>query len=454
KKTWDPQLVSRGQIAFQSRCTDCHDANKSLGTSKSLAGWRSTVRRMAGQDGADIPACDWEPIAVYLASLSSPSPGGAVDGTMLDVADSGSDVSVFGTISPTLRTLAGDLQNGGFFPDAWLGVNWQPKGLPISAKATACISCHNESDEGFLSRLELVNAVLKLDIGQMVRDKKPCPACAQWEANVEAGRFVVPFGAFASQVNPGVYRTVSRPLMFNMGQRVFDEQLGDPVLPMPYSDEGANFNISVPVFDDITATMDAYVVNGLQGDDSGISFDLSRDYVDNNRTPAVGGRWTIGNNMLRLGSSLMSGRFNGPEGTGPGGRAMQYSLIGADATFRYQDIFRLQAEFAQRNTDNFVNQPGMLFGTDKVNGAYVEGELWVTRPLSLLLRWDLQNQNYAARAAGSDIISPKFSVQRWTCGINYNIAANSLLMFNIEHWKLPDGMKDLNVVGVRWAASF
>ena len=69
-----------------------------------------------------------------------------------------------------------------------------------------------------------------------------CSACVE----IDAGRFIVPFGAFAAQTNPGLYRTVSTPLIFNMGQRVFNRDLGDPVLPMPYTDTGVNFNFDIP----------------------------------------------------------------------------------------------------------------------------------------------------------------------------------------------------------------
>ncbi len=52
-----------------------------------------------------------------------------------------------------------NLQNPGFFPMTWVGVNWQGTG-PISGRATACISCHNE----ITSRLELVDAVARVDL--------------------------------------------------------------------------------------------------------------------------------------------------------------------------------------------------------------------------------------------------------------------------------------------------
>lgn len=470
----DSRLIAAGESAFQQRCIQCHDAEKSLQRSKSLSGWRSTVARMARQDGADIPQSEWEPIAQYLASTNQSS------GTdMTQDSGAASEVTVFGTISPTLRTHGTELQNPGFFPDIWAGIAWEPQNGPVSAKAIACISCHNEHDEGYLSRIEIVQATLTLDLGQVIRGDSGksrnggsnCSRCgeqsclpasqfagqqgADIEAFVNAGRLVVPFGAYSSQVNPGVYRTVSRPLIFNMGQRVYDENLGDPVLPMPFSDEGASLNLSVPLLDDVTAGMDVYVVNGLQGN-SNISLDDSRDYVDNNRTPSVGGRWTLGTSALRLGTSVIGGQYNPQNGTGVDNRQLNYVIFGYDVSWKYQDIFRIQGEFAQRNTDAYYDFAGPQYGRDRVSGWYVESELLLSRSarLSALARWDEQSQRYAAWDPASTLPSAGFDVRRLTYGLNWTLPGGSLLMFNMEHWYLPGGFSDMDIAGVRWAASF
>ncbi len=77
---FDPSVVARGQQEFESRCTQCHDAQRSLQKSKSLAGWRGTVDRMAGKTAPIFhPTCAG-PIATYLASLSNKSGGEAAGG--------------------------------------------------------------------------------------------------------------------------------------------------------------------------------------------------------------------------------------------------------------------------------------------------------------------------------------------------------------------------------------
>ena len=72
---FDPALVQQGTTAFNTSCTTCHSADKALNVTKSLAGWRSTVQRMAAKDGANIPENTHESIAVYLASLGAGKQG-------------------------------------------------------------------------------------------------------------------------------------------------------------------------------------------------------------------------------------------------------------------------------------------------------------------------------------------------------------------------------------------
>lgn len=451
---WDPAIVSSGETAFQEHCISCHDANRSLDKKKSLSSWRATVQRMASKDGADIPGNVSESISVYLTSRSSPGgPGESGAGGPTDAVDKLDEdpLSIYATISPLWRGGNANLQNPGFFPDVWVGAAWQTSSSPVSGRVTACISCHSEPGLG--SRIELVEAVLRLDLTKWLN--QGCEPCERGlKASIEAGRIVVPFGAFAQQVNPGVYRTVSKPLIFNMGQRVFDEDLGDPVLPMPYSDEGINISVSKAIWNDIVVDGDFYVVNGMQGGDDGIDFDMSREYVDNNKTPAVGGRATIGNQDLKIGGSIMGGRFNDNAGSGPNAQGLYYWIYGADATYRYQDILRLQFEYAQRDTDRFVNLPNQLFTRERVGGCYVEGELLVSRKykISLINRYDLQARN-SIIPTGS-MPTGTFNVQRYTYGVNYVLPGGSLLMFNVEHWFLPKPFKDIDVLGIRWAATF
>ena len=434
--------VAAGREAFSRDCTSCHDAQRALSKRKNLGGWRSTIRRMASKAGANIPSSDWDAIAAYLAAGTDPAqadganaPGAAAPVQSEKQAEEPT-LSAYGVLSPLWRGGTKDsLQNPGFFPELWVGAAWQPQGV-VSGRVTACISCHNE----IVSRVEVVEATLRLDLAKWFQNPN-----SRVQANIDAGRFIVPFGAFSAQVSPGAFRTVTPPLIFNMGQRVANT--GVAVLPMPYADEGANFHASLPVDQDLDVTIDSYLVNGLQGNNLGIDFLQSRDYVDNNSRPSAGGRVTLGNHYVRAGGSITGGQFNFPvAGFTPG---LYYQIVGFDIAAHYEDIVRVQAEYARRDMDTFVASfpSPPTIGSDRTSGYYVEGELRVyEKPrISLLARYDGQDHRM--------ILSDAPHVRRLTAGVNISLPGGSLLMINYERWWLAL-FPNVDVVGIRWAATF
>ena len=447
---FDPAVVQQGTTAFNASCTTCHSADKALNVTKSLAAWRSTVERMAAKDGANIPENTHEPIAVYLASLGAGKQGAAGGGE-----DAASSFTVNGTIAPSYRYSGNqNLEYPGHFGDAWLTFGWQSKG-PVTARVTTCISCHSSGLQ--LGSIELVEAAVRFDVSKAVCPDPKCPPVINM--NVEAGRFVVPFGAYYQEVNPGVDRAVTKPLIYSMGERVEPNSIGDPVLPMPYSDEGSSINLSAPVACDLHATFNAYMVNGLEGNNTGIDFFESRDYVDNNRWPAVGGRATIGGEHLRLGCSVMGGRFNPDTGAGPMNEGLDYLLFGGDVVYRWKDIFRFQFEYAQRNSDRFGTLPNAAQSTvfgERVSGYYFEAELlvWKEKHVSIFGRYDSLFHDSPLPVLGSVVPTGNFGVNRYTYGVNWTLPGGSLLMVNHEIWDMPQPLGTANVLGVRWAATF
>lgn len=434
---FDPGEVARGQSAFQSSCLQCHDAQRSLSKRKSLGGWLATVRRMARLDDANVNSSDIRPIAVYLASLNASGEGD--DGSEYDEAVSealGESVNLSGTISTLWRGGNDNLETPNFFADAWIRMDWQPEG-PLRARVTTCTSCHSDQTNGGGFTLELVEATASLDLLHSLRGPETESGCPRVEAELKAGRFVVPFGAFASMSHPGVYRTVTNPLMFNMGRQVNASGSRPPVLPMPYSDEGVDLHASIPWCRDWKITLDGYAVNGLQGRGGGVNYTSSRDYADNNRHAGYGGRATIGNPTMRLGSSVMAGRME-DEGSDP----LNYHLAGADATARFcDDDVRLYFEYAIRRNDTIFGQRQISYG--------IVSELEVLlceRPnLSFLARYDtLEHRDFFGES----------SVERFTWGFSTTLAG-SLLIINHEYWNFPtDEFEDVDVLGVRWVATF
>ncbi len=456
--------IARGRAAFNSSCTTCHDANRSLEKAKSYAGWLSTVRRMARKTDADIPSADIVPIARYLASLSQPARGAQEPMQAAESDESESDesdqtdeptaaeeepdlseieqsqVSIYGTVSPLWRGTNDEqrLENPDFFVDAWLGASWQSDGA-ISVTATVCTSCHSFRSPNSGFTMEFVEASVSVNLNRLRgKDEDVCFLKGLWDANIKAGRFVVPFGAYGAMSNPSVNHTLSHPLMFNMGRRV-GQINRQPVLPQPYADEGVDISVRARYCDKISATLNVFAVNGLQHAGPGINFTLSRQYVDNNREPAVGFRTTLGSNVLRVGGSIMSGTAQDD-----GNPQINYRLSGVDAVLRVKDKIRFYFEYAIRTEDS-IFVPGQQNHT---YGIVTECEFDIpcTKNLSFLLRYDTLELRDAFFAF------PDLTQERGTWGLTKMLPGGSLLMFNHEHWLLaPD---DVDVIGIRWSTTF
>jgi len=434
--SFDSTLVDRGRVAFSNSCTTCHNADRSLAKTKSYGGWLTTVKRMSGNEGADIRSTDVEPIAAYLSSLSE-SDFGAQD-SPLSAGHAGMEsLSLYATLSTLWRGSNGeaDLENPGFFVDVWAGAEWQPTG-PLRARVTACMSCHADRNSSRGFSLELVEASATLDLVSLAcgcGDTK-CDVHATLDATIMGGRFVVPFGAFSAMSHPGIYRTLTNPLMFNMGRRAGPIGPLQPVLPAPYADEGVDVHVGLPI-GEFRATMDVYAVNGLQGTGPSL-FNSSRSYTDNNRQPAVGGRATIGNHFFKLGGSVMSGNL-----AADGTPSINYKLVGGDATARYEDLLRFYVEYAIREDDSFF----VAGDKNVVYGFVVETEARLTSSIGLLARYDTLEHRHSVFGDSSQ--------ERFTYGLNVSLPGGSWLAVDHEHWIFADA-SDVDVIGLRWTATF
>lgn len=450
----DPTLVAQGQSAFQSYCVNCHDAERSLNKRKTFSGWLSTTKRMAAKANAEIPGSAVAPIATYLASVASAGDG---SGGLAAAAKSfieGSSFSTNATVSTMWRgTDQHDIMNPDFFADAWFGADWQPDG-PLSATVMACTSCHSDYNLSKGFSLELVEGSATLDLLKLADSTRhvargsdgasgPCGNCpaAGWNAKVKVGRFVVPFGAFQSMSHPGVYRTLDNPLMFDMGRRYSPGAQNVrylPVLAAPYSDEGVNLDLGAPLPGDFTAGLNLYAVNGFQGDLSWSPGD-GRAYSDNNRSPAGGARFTVGNSSWKFGTSLMGGQM---QDDGSSNRLF-YHCYGADLIYRYEDIYRFYFEYAARQSDFKLRKEPEYF-----KGIVIESELRIIKEprVGLLARYDTLDQHRY-------IVYPDSAIQRYTWGFTFALPGPSSLMVNHEIWRSAD-FGTFHLLGARWVATF
>lgn len=446
----DPDLVRQGQNFFQESCTACHDAERATSKRKTLAGWLATVRRMAAREGADVPADQHNAIATYLASLNpvyqaseedeeagdeSKTAEAAADAALAAAEAEAPPFMLNGTLSPVYRGIDPEVENRGFFPDVWVGIDWRPQNSPVSGKVTACTSCHGVSNDGL--GVELVEASAILDLCHLCTDKPPAERTdCRTTAELEVGRFIVPFGAFSERVHPGALRTVSLPLMYNMGRRVGPIGPGQPVIPLPYADEGANLHLEYELDRNWDMTFDAYAVNGLQFGGPGAFF-FSRSYWDNNSNVAVGSRATVGNEHWRFGGSITGGELQDE------GLPLQpYSLAGGDVSYRQGELFRAYYEYAIREEDSFPgpNSESIAYGN------LIESEvLLLEKPkISFLARYDtLEHRGALGRK----------STERITYGLNWVLPGGSLLILDHEHW-MYDTRSPANIFGFRWTTAF
>ena len=151
----------------------------------------------------------------------------------------------------------------------------------------------------------------------------------------------------------------------------------------------------------------------------------------------------------------MTGQFNETGGGGILGRDLNYDLIGADVTVRYQDLVRLQAEFAQRNSDRVIF-PQSSVEDEEIQGFNFEGEVRIhDKPrISMVGRYDMMEHKGDLPPPGSSLTDPDFNVDRITWGFNVTLPGGSMLLINHEHWIMPDELDDVDVIGGRWVVSF
>ena len=106
----------------------------------------------------------------------------------------------------------------------------------------------------------------------------------------------------------------------------------------------------------------------------------------------------------------------------------------------WKDIFRLQFEYAQRESDRYGGLPIPAVFSERVSGYYLESELLILRKqhISLFARYDWQLHESPLPPLGSQLATGDFSVNRFTYGINWTLPGGSLLMLNDEVWNLPE----------------
>jgi len=425
-------LVDLGDVMFHASCSQCHDTSRATSKRKSYDGWLATVRRMAAKEGATIPESQTVPIATYLASLNPVETNADQSADIPTIGEvlAASSVSLNGTVSLLWRKGDSRVENEGFFPDVWVGADWNPPDNPFSVQIMACTTCH--ADGSGSMNMELVEGYLRADLLHLATGESAVERTSDLKLDAKAGRFAVPFGAYSGMAHPGVYRTLTNPLMYNMGRRV-GQYL--PVLPMPYSDEGIDLHLGVPLSHYFLIQVDGYAVNGLQEG----GFIPSRSWSDNNSNAALGGRIALRGPLMMIGGSYASGELQAS-----GSPEKNYTLSGVDVTLHYKDWIRAYYEYARREEDTTTTLESCFSG----QVVEIEGRLWNKPKVTLLVRYDTirnpQTPGYYNKA----------TIERFTWGPSMTLLGGSVVIVNHENWKHEAPLHNEDIFGVRWLVSF
>jgi hypothetical protein len=317
---------------------------------------------------------------------------------------------------------ASDRTIGTITPDGALKVSVDVHDdLAISAKA--CFSCHGIEMEHF--SLEYT---------------------PKSYFNVSAGRVVVPFGEYANRVDPSSHRTVSAPLIFDMGRIPYGDRTGYNlgVVPAPYVDTGVIVYGQTWIGERVQVWYGGYGVAGFRGSND-VDWAAMRSvyYTDNNRVPAGGARlaltWSQQDPSFVIGDVSVGGSFTG--GRYDQDATLGYKAWGIDAQARIGPCV-LRGEYAARRTDVDPNAAGYRYVVvdpffDK-RGWYAELEHPLGKWVGAVYRVERMDRVGIPVPGTLPVITPDSSIKRYTAGLMITPAASLYLKASYEYWEMTD----------------
>lgn len=261
--------------------------------------------------------------------------------------------------------------------------------------------------------------------------------------NVQVGRIGVPFGEFSVRYDPTSYRSVSKPLIYEMGRMPYYGRAGFNlgVVPTPYVDTGAVAYGQLWFGESVQLWYGAYAVGGFKGTND---FDWVQMrtpyYFDNNRWPAGGGRAVLtisgSGSVFRdfsLGISGMHGAYD-PESK------RRYTALGADLSLRLGPVtIRSEAAFIRLNID-----PDAPYKTTPVDpfidrgGFYAEVEHPLGQHLIFLYRFDMLRRAGVQLPGSYAALSTDSRIYRYTHAGQVALADSLFLKASYEYWWFND----------------
>ena len=293
----------------------------------------------------------------------------------------------------------------------------------LSFTVRACFSCHG------------------LDIDRAHLDFTPSTFF-----NIQAGRIGVPFGEMSIRYDPTSHRSVSKPLIYEMGRMAYygPTAFNLGVVPQPYVETGVVIYGQLQPTETIQVWYGAYAVGGFRGNND-FDFRAMRTpfFVDNNDEPAGGGRLVFTYSPaspdallkdLQFGASGMFGRYDAK-------RTLAYTALGIDASIRLGQVtIRAEAAFIRidMQRDPRLYRYRLIDTYVDKGGFFVELEHPIFSWLTTLYRFDVLARKGNPLLESLKELSPDSRIYRYTQAFQVLLTDSAYAKASYEYWALTD----------------
>jgi hypothetical protein len=264
--------------------------------------------------------------------------------------------------------------------------------------------------------------------------------------NIQGGRIGVPFGEMSVRYDPTSHRSVSKPLIYEMGRMAYYGRAGFNlgVVPQPYVDTGVVIYGQVWFGEHVQLWYGGYAVAGMKGEND-IDYISMRTpyYIDNNNEPAGGGRMILTFSTttpgavfkdLSIGVSGMRGRYNRA-------KSLSYTALGADVSMRVGVLtLRAEAAFNRITIDPTIQgyRWEIIDPYIEKGGFFVEAEHPVGSHLMFLYRFDTLARKGVPLPDSDRQLSPDSRILRYTQAMQLLLGDSVYAKVGYEYWLMSD----------------
>jgi hypothetical protein len=265
------------------------------------------------------------------------------------------------------------------------------------------------------------------------------------ELNFRVGRFSPSFGAFNLRHDPANHYLTDKPLPYDMGRMLRNQEWNQGVLPSPFPDNGIEINGTHWFGNVMELDYALYAVSGFKADAGQFDLDFKQSrmpyYWDNNNRPTLGGRVATTFRLsptsdLTFGGSAQYGTFD-PE------HKLGYSIMGSDLSLRVGRT-DVRLEYLVRRQEFDIGNPGALrYGIPGLrgnffakHGAYFEIKQPIVSYVDMIARVDgMYREGNLVRESP---LSKRSTVLRYTLGTMITFEPGLRAKLSAELWDFSD----------------